>query len=130
MGPRTDVHDHYVEMMLSVENGSSWAARGTPVLTELLALSYGLGFFFRSEWRTSLRLVLESDSLLAVEWIFHPDKCPPMFASLSRSIRRVIDENHVILRHIPRGCNVEADAQTKAEMMWFPERLEISSYSS
>ncbi|KAK9037211.1 hypothetical protein V6N11_022130 [Hibiscus sabdariffa] len=88
--------------------------QGTPVLVELLALSYGLGFFFRSDWGTSSRLVLESDSLIAVEWVFHPDKCPPMFASLTRSIRSVIDEKHVILRHIPRGCNVEADALAKA----------------
>ncbi|KAK8974758.1 hypothetical protein V6N11_024400 [Hibiscus sabdariffa] len=75
-------------------------------------------------------LVLESDSLLAVEWVFHPDKCPPMFASLARSIRRVIDENHVILRHIPIGCNVEADALAKVEMIRFPRRLEIFSYTS
>ncbi|KAK8563716.1 hypothetical protein V6N12_035857 [Hibiscus sabdariffa] len=95
---------------------SEIVGQGTSVLAELLALSYGLGLFFRSKWGTTPRLVLESDSSLAVEWVFQPDRCPPMFVSLARTIRRVIDENLMILWHILRGCNVEADSLAKASI--------------
>ncbi|KAL4278080.1 hypothetical protein GQ457_03G027180 [Hibiscus cannabinus] len=101
---------------------SESVGQGTLVLTELLALSYGLGFFFRSKWATNSRLMLESDSSLAVDWVLYLERCPSMFASLAQTVREVIDKYHVILRHIPRGCNVEVDALAKAGWKWSSNR--------
>ncbi|KAL4368710.1 hypothetical protein GQ457_05G000030 [Hibiscus cannabinus] len=86
---------------------------GPPVLAELEAILHGLRLFFSSRKFENFKLVVECDCLVAIEWIFNSSSCPPAFESIVRGCRELVLSNSVVLRHIPRYLNVEADVLAK-----------------
>ncbi|KAK9006359.1 hypothetical protein V6N11_035400 [Hibiscus sabdariffa] len=87
---------------------------GPPILAELEAISHGLDFVFTLNEFENSRLIVECDSAIAVEWISQPSLCPVVFAPLVKKCLECIKVNSVIVRLIPRSCNVDADSLAKA----------------
>ncbi|KAK8478649.1 hypothetical protein V6N11_031136 [Hibiscus sabdariffa] len=86
---------------------------GPLILAELEAILHGLKFFFSSRWCEKFRLVLECDCLTAIDWFSNASPCPQAFDLLVKSCRDLIYTNSVVLRHIPRYINLEADSLAK-----------------
>ncbi|XP_039015581.1 uncharacterized protein LOC120145963 [Hibiscus syriacus] len=86
---------------------------GTPVLAELLAIKVGLEAFLQAGNNSPLRVIMESDCKVAVEWVLNQGSCPACFSELVKSIDTVLSCFCVTIRHIPRECNREADALEK-----------------
>ncbi|XP_038993238.1 uncharacterized protein LOC120116926 [Hibiscus syriacus] len=86
---------------------------GPPTLSELLALKTGLKWYFEDANSFESRLIIESDSEAAVDWVLHPEKSPLLYASLVKDIEKTINDNHVMIRRSPRGFNVEVDSLVK-----------------
>ncbi|KAL4340045.1 hypothetical protein GQ457_08G025380 [Hibiscus cannabinus] len=87
--------------------------QGPPILDELLALKYGLEAFSNLNSGLNMQLIVECDNKVAVEWILNPMKFPSSFVSLVRIIAELIRTKNVLLRHILRVCNVDADVLAK-----------------
>ena len=47
-----------------------------PNIAEVMAIKVALGMFVRSIWKGKFRLVIESDSMIAVIWCFDKDNRP------------------------------------------------------
>ncbi|KAL4388297.1 hypothetical protein GQ457_09G027380 [Hibiscus cannabinus] len=73
----------------------------------------GIGGIVRNSEFVSSRLILESDSVNAIDWISNPSLCPLIFKDLVASCRIIIEVNSVILRYIPRHLNTLADELAK-----------------
>ncbi|KAL4320117.1 hypothetical protein GQ457_18G008920 [Hibiscus cannabinus] len=86
---------------------------GPPIMAELEAINHGLNFFFSRGEFVSSRLILESDSVNAIDWISNPSLCPLIFKDLVASCMIIIEVNSVILRYIPRHLNTLADELAK-----------------
>ncbi|KAE8678433.1 hypothetical protein F3Y22_tig00111410pilonHSYRG00088 [Hibiscus syriacus] len=86
---------------------------GPPPLAEMKAIEKGIEFFLSSEWATQGRLIIESDCKKVVDWILQPTSSPPFLRLLVQKIASLISERAIIIRHIPRSCNCEADTLAK-----------------
>ncbi|XP_039059983.1 uncharacterized protein LOC120203908, partial [Hibiscus syriacus] len=86
---------------------------GPPGLAELKAIQTGIGFFMESEWEGKGRLIIESDSAIAVNWIKNTGDCPVLFFQLVRKIVNSVLERNIIIRFVKRGVNWEADRLAK-----------------
>ncbi|KAL4352558.1 hypothetical protein GQ457_06G028210 [Hibiscus cannabinus] len=86
---------------------------GPAILAELEAISHGLECFYSLFGPDSGRLIVECDSSLAIDWIHNPTLCPSAFSSLVRKCKNCIESNFVVLRHISRVANLEADCLAK-----------------
>ncbi|KAE8673291.1 RNA helicase family protein isoform 2 [Hibiscus syriacus] len=93
----------------SLANFSSAVGLGLPIVTELKAIKNGLVFFFSSIWANRGRLILESDSKCAVKWILKLQPAPTFFSDLVEEIGVLVTAKGVVLRWVPRSCNMEAD---------------------
>ncbi|KAK8498795.1 hypothetical protein V6N11_012371 [Hibiscus sabdariffa] len=69
---------------------------GPPIMAELEAINHGLDFFFSRGKFVSSRLILESDSVIVIDWISNPSLCPLIFEALVASCRKIIEVNSVI----------------------------------
>ncbi|KAK8508958.1 hypothetical protein V6N11_035565 [Hibiscus sabdariffa] len=87
---------------------------GPAVLAELEAVKQGLELFFSLSELQGSRLILESDCSTVVDWISNLTPCPPAFVSLVHCCRVRVEANEVIIRHITRNINVDADTLAKA----------------
>ncbi|KAL4325562.1 hypothetical protein GQ457_11G020250 [Hibiscus cannabinus] len=87
--------------------------QGPPILAELQAMKIGLLIFLKSRWCYNHRLILESDSKIAVEWVLNVTLCSSLFARVVHEIADLIHMNCIVVRHIARGGNVEADTLAK-----------------
>ncbi|KAL4375888.1 hypothetical protein GQ457_02G032260 [Hibiscus cannabinus] len=87
--------------------------QGPPILAELQAMKIGLLVFLKSRWCYNHRLILESDSKIAVEWVMNVTLCSSLFARVVHEIADLIHMNCIVVRHIARGGNVEADTLAK-----------------
>ncbi|XP_038999015.1 uncharacterized protein LOC120124383 [Hibiscus syriacus] len=74
--------------ILRMENGSvvgsfqEASGPGPPILLELMAIKKGLIFFASIQRRFEDRLIVESDSKVAVDWIKNFDRCPNVYVDL------------------------------------------------
>ncbi|KAE8698668.1 serine/threonine-protein kinase AFC1-like [Hibiscus syriacus] len=86
---------------------------GPPPLAELKAIEKGIDFFLSTDWALKGRLIIESDCKSVVDWILLPTTSPRFLSSLVQKIASIITEREIIIRHIPRSCNCEADSLAK-----------------
>ncbi|KAE8659457.1 hypothetical protein F3Y22_tig00116962pilonHSYRG00458 [Hibiscus syriacus] len=85
----------------------------TPILAELKAIKRGIDFFLSSSWASKGRLIIESDSKTAVEWINDGISSPVFLANFVKDIVYSVSARQVVIRWIPRCCNCEADKLAK-----------------
>ncbi|KAK9041427.1 hypothetical protein V6N11_016529 [Hibiscus sabdariffa] len=103
------------------KNGEGWCiasfyesvGQGCPILTELLAVKYGLDNFLGLSVDSNMRLIVECDSKVAVDWILNPERCQSLFLPLVHNIQSLLLRYRTFLKHIPRGANIEADILAK-----------------
>ncbi|KAE8698358.1 hypothetical protein F3Y22_tig00110597pilonHSYRG00041 [Hibiscus syriacus] len=62
------------------------AGPGPPTLLELKAIQRGISFFASAQGEVKDRLIVESDSRVAVNWINNVDSCPVVYAFVVRNI--------------------------------------------
>ncbi|KAE8705195.1 hypothetical protein F3Y22_tig00110429pilonHSYRG00130 [Hibiscus syriacus] len=86
---------------------------GSPIMAELLAMKRGLMLFLESGLSVNRRLILESDSVVAVDWIKNPAATTPLFMSIVKDITSIVVDKGVIVRHVLRAVNWEADEFAK-----------------
>ncbi|XP_039058529.1 uncharacterized protein LOC120202126 [Hibiscus syriacus] len=86
----------------------------SPILAEIFAIKVGLEVFFESVWRDKGILILESDSFLVVKWINSPELCPVHLVDLIIEIQKIVVQSNVIIKHISRCTNVEANCLAKS----------------
>ncbi|KAE8724272.1 pentatricopeptide repeat-containing protein [Hibiscus syriacus] len=91
---------------------SSVVGPGPPPLAELKAMEKGIDFFLLSEWAMKGRLILESDCKAVVDWILQPTSSP-FFSSMVEKIVSIVLDRQIIVRHISRRCNCEANSLAK-----------------
>ncbi|KAE8705946.1 Autophagy-related protein 18b [Hibiscus syriacus] len=88
----------------------------SPILAEIFAIKVGLEVFFESVWTDKGFLILESDSFLVVKWINNPKLCPVHLVDLITEIQKTVVQSNVIIKHISRCTNVEADCLAKSRI--------------
>ncbi|XP_039070410.1 uncharacterized protein LOC120217325 [Hibiscus syriacus] len=86
---------------------------GPSILAELLAIKKGLCFLADLSSVLNQRFILESDSSNALKWIKNPGLCTPMFQLLVKDIVSLMAGKDIIIRHILRTANWEADKLAK-----------------
>ncbi|XP_039069273.1 uncharacterized protein LOC120215770 [Hibiscus syriacus] len=85
----------------------------TPILAEMKAIKKGIDIFVSSVWASKGRLIIESDSKIAVEWIKDQISVPVYLSNFVKEIASTVSLNQIIIRWIPRCCNCEADKLAK-----------------
>ncbi|KAE8721931.1 pentatricopeptide repeat-containing protein [Hibiscus syriacus] len=90
------------------------AGPGPPVLLELKAIMKGLSFFDSFQQRFKERLIVESDSKLAVDWVKNIDRCPYVYLDIVTAIVGKVSGLNSSIRWVARSANVEADSLAKA----------------
>ncbi|KAE8663292.1 RING-H2 finger protein ATL79-like [Hibiscus syriacus] len=86
---------------------------GLLILAKLLAIKRGLSMLNDSCLDLNQRIILESDSSVAVKWIKNPELSNPMFQSLVKEIVSFKEGKDILLRLILRATNWEADRLAK-----------------
>ncbi|XP_039009369.1 uncharacterized protein LOC120137754 [Hibiscus syriacus] len=86
---------------------------GPPIMAELLAIKRGLCLMEDLGAVPNQRFILESDSCNALKWIKNPGLCTPMFQSLVKEIVSLLEGKDIIIRHVLRAANWEADKLAK-----------------
>ncbi|XP_039064616.1 uncharacterized protein LOC120209767 [Hibiscus syriacus] len=105
--------------ILRVEDGSvvgsfkEAAGPGPPILIELMAIKKGLSYFTSIQQRFKERLIVESDSKLAVDWVKNKERCPLVYIDLVNDIGDKFRGLNGIIRWVARSANVEADTLAK-----------------
>ncbi|KAE8724727.1 GDSL esterase/lipase [Hibiscus syriacus] len=84
-----------------------------PIMEELMTMRRGLNMFLDSGLSMNRRLILESDSAVAVDWIKNPASSTPMFLSIVKDIAEIVVNKRVIVRHATRVVNCETDEFAK-----------------
>ncbi|KAE8728311.1 polyubiquitin family protein [Hibiscus syriacus] len=110
--------------ILRVENGSvvgsfqEASGPGPPILIELMAIKKGLFFFASIQQQFEDRLIVETDSKIAVDWIKNYDRCPNVYVDLVNEIVTKLRGLGGIIRWVAMSANVEADALAKAGSLY------------
>ncbi|GMI90570.1 hypothetical protein HRI_002726300 [Hibiscus trionum] len=84
-----------------------------PALVELLAVKRGVEIFLGSEWAKRKRLVIETDCLTLCEWLSGKRDTPVAFVAMVAKLKQIMEGGGMLLMHIPRHLNIEADALAK-----------------
>ncbi|KAE8670566.1 hypothetical protein F3Y22_tig00112124pilonHSYRG00037 [Hibiscus syriacus] len=98
--------------ILRVEDGSvvgsfkEAAVPGPPILIELMAIKKGLSYFASIRQRFKERLIVESDSKLAVDWVKNRERCPYVYIDLLKDIGDMFRGLNGIIRWVARSANV------------------------
>ncbi|KAL4366199.1 hypothetical protein GQ457_05G012670 [Hibiscus cannabinus] len=71
----------------------SFGIAADPTSAEICAIGEALHLFVESDWSKSHKLLIESDSLLAVSWISKPQITPPSFQANIAKIRKLLDSH-------------------------------------
>ncbi|KAE8668452.1 4-hydroxy-tetrahydrodipicolinate reductase 1 [Hibiscus syriacus] len=106
--------------ILRVEDGSVMgsfqeaAGPGPPLLIELMEIKKGLTFFASIHQRYKERLIVETDSKLAVDWVKNYDHCPYVYIDLVKDIVTMLRDLKGFIRWAARSANVEANSLAKA----------------
>ncbi|KAE8679344.1 crossover junction endonuclease MUS81-like isoform X2 [Hibiscus syriacus] len=83
------------------------------ILAELKAIKKGIEVFVASVWVSKGRLIVESDSKQAVDWILDQATVPTFLSQFVKDLMSVVSLHDIIVRWIPRSCNCEADKLAK-----------------
>ncbi|KAK8984569.1 hypothetical protein V6N11_047790 [Hibiscus sabdariffa] len=81
---------------------------GPPIMAETLAIKFGWLSFCSSPWVGRLKLVIESDCRVVIEWVKNPNLAPDCFKIWIIGLNKAWVDNDFCLRFIPRHCNTEA----------------------
>ncbi|KAK8675161.1 hypothetical protein V6N13_033231 [Hibiscus sabdariffa] len=89
---------------------------GSSTLAEILAIKFAIESFVNSGWfsSSSSRLIIESDSKVAVDWISFPSSSNPTFSNLVQELNVYFINDRWMLRHIQRSQNTRADILAKS----------------
>ncbi|KAK8492261.1 hypothetical protein V6N13_003412 [Hibiscus sabdariffa] len=87
---------------------------GSVLLAELLAVKHAVEIFVKSLWAKRFRLIVESDSKCAVEWISSPLVVDPLFCKVVEDISSFFVEGRWFIRYIRREQNVSVDILAKS----------------
>ncbi|KAE8687445.1 NUP205 protein [Hibiscus syriacus] len=93
---------------------------------ELLAIKRGLSLLNDPGLVFNQRIILESDSSVAMKWINNPELSNPMFQILSEGDRLFKEGKDILLRLILRTANWEADRLAKDVLRFFSRRWFLS----
>ncbi|KAL4271167.1 hypothetical protein GQ457_13G010790 [Hibiscus cannabinus] len=93
---------------------SKSAGSGSSTLAEILAIKFAIESFVNSEWFSSSRLIIESDSKVAVDWISFPSSSNPTFSNLIQELNVYFITDRWMLRNIRRSQNTRADILAKS----------------
>ncbi|KAE8716200.1 Phospholipid-transporting ATPase 2 [Hibiscus syriacus] len=83
------------------------------MVAELKAIKKGIDIFVSSVWASKGRLIVESDSKTAVEWIKYQNSVPLYLSIFVKEIVSAVSRYQIVIRWIPRCCNCEADKLAK-----------------
>ncbi|KAE8708036.1 Plastidic glucose transporter 4 [Hibiscus syriacus] len=97
------------------------AGPGPPTLMELRAILKGLAFFDSIRRRFKERMIIESDSRVAVDWVKDPVLCPHGYVHIVKDIIQKLRDCEGVIRWVNKTANIEADALAKAGMAFSPE---------
>ncbi|GMI86868.1 hypothetical protein like AT4G29090 [Hibiscus trionum] len=86
---------------------------GTVVLGELMAIKVGISRLSSVEETKKNRIIIESDSALAIAWINSTSQCPSLYKVIVDEIKEQGSLSNYIFRFAPRICNIEADSLAK-----------------
>ncbi|KAK9034641.1 hypothetical protein V6N11_050798 [Hibiscus sabdariffa] len=87
---------------------------GSILLAEILAIKFAVERFVNSPWVKRSRLIVESDSKVAVEWISTTSLANLLFRQLVESINSFFSDGWWFVRHIRTEQNVKVDSLAKA----------------
>ncbi|KAK9017307.1 hypothetical protein V6N11_079786 [Hibiscus sabdariffa] len=87
---------------------------GSALLAEILAIKLAVERFVNSPWVNRSRLIVESDSKIAVDWVLNPSLSSLLFSKLVQDIIYFFTDGRWAIRHIRRVQNVHADTLAKA----------------
>ncbi|KAE8724668.1 hypothetical protein F3Y22_tig00009942pilonHSYRG00021 [Hibiscus syriacus] len=90
------------------------AGPGPPTLMELKAILKGLDFFESIRHRVKDRLIIESDSQVAVGWIKDVVSCPVVYVQIVKDIIQKLSVFEGFISWVSRTANIEADVLAKA----------------
>ncbi|KAE8665156.1 XS domain-containing / XS zinc finger domain-containing protein-related-like protein isoform 1 [Hibiscus syriacus] len=85
-----------------------------PPLMELKAIKKGLIFFDSLRHQFKNRLIVETDSKLAMEWDKNLDRCPFVYVDLVKDIAATLRDMEGVIRLVARTYNIEVDGLAKA----------------
>ncbi|KAE8679153.1 hypothetical protein F3Y22_tig00111402pilonHSYRG00897 [Hibiscus syriacus] len=85
-----------------------------PTLMELKVILKGLVFFESIRQRYKERLIIESDSRVAVDWVKDVVLCPDVYVHTVKDIIQKLRDCEDVIRWVNRTANLEADALAKA----------------
>ncbi|KAE8709396.1 hypothetical protein F3Y22_tig00110332pilonHSYRG01437 [Hibiscus syriacus] len=100
------------------------AGPGPPTLMELKAILKGLDFFESIRHRVKDRLIIESDSQVAVDWIKDVVSCPVVYVQIVKDIIQKLSVFEGFIRWVSRTANIEADVLAKAGATNKPQELD------
>ncbi|KAK8526153.1 hypothetical protein V6N12_020634 [Hibiscus sabdariffa] len=104
------LRNHLGSILLEFSKG---AGSGSSVLAEILSIKYAIESFVKSEWSSSTKLIIESDSKVVVDWISSPSSSNSTFSKLVQELNVYITSERWQIRHIHRSQNIRADTLTK-----------------
>ncbi|KAL4318982.1 hypothetical protein GQ457_18G008170 [Hibiscus cannabinus] len=76
---------------------------------EILAIKEACSLFVISLWAKKYKLLIETDSKLAVDWMMNPHLCPAVFKPLVLSCLDICKNIEWRVKHVPREGNHLAD---------------------
>ncbi|GMI76256.1 hypothetical protein like AT4G29090 [Hibiscus trionum] len=104
------IRDHAGQKVISF---SEPAGPSTPILVELKAIGFGLRLVKSLQSCKNLKVILESDSKLPIDWITRKKRSPSLLEEIVKEIRKLGEEGVCVFKVIPRVLNMEADRLAK-----------------
>ncbi|KAK8691489.1 hypothetical protein V6N13_074999 [Hibiscus sabdariffa] len=80
---------------------------------EILAIFEVCSLFRKSPWAKDYRLIIETDSTLAADWMLNPLRCPNVFKPLIEACLKECSVLDWRVSRVPRVCNSLADSLAK-----------------
>ncbi|KAL4312455.1 hypothetical protein GQ457_01G051150 [Hibiscus cannabinus] len=80
---------------------------------EILAIFEACSLFRKSPWAKDYRLIIETDSSLAADWMLNPLRCPNVFKPLIEACLKECSVLDWRVSRVPRVCNSLADSLAK-----------------
>ncbi|KAE8695262.1 Ubiquitin-like family protein [Hibiscus syriacus] len=95
------------------------AGPGPPTLMELKAILKGLYYYESIRHRFKERLIIESDSKVAIGWVKDVGSCPVVYVQVVKDIIQKLSVYEGLIRWVSRTANIEADILAKAGEVFY-----------
>ncbi|KAE8721178.1 Detected protein of confused Function [Hibiscus syriacus] len=90
------------------------AGPGPPTMMELKVILKGMVFFESIRQRYKERLIIESDSRVAVDWDKDTVLCPAVYVHIVKDIIQKLKDYEGVIRWVNRTANLEADVYKRS----------------